>query len=321
MSPYLELVNIKEQDSFKVWTHGYPYETVRWHFHPEYEINLITQTSGRFFVGDHTGTFEPGQLCMVGPNLPHNWVSELPDGHPIAERCLVLQFSGKCIRRGIEAFPELASLERLLADSQRGILFAPDVAARAAQMLTELLSAQGVGRVHQFLSLLDFLAHAAGNTLLTTAAFQPDPAGYQSSTINQVLGYLAQHLNERLSESDVARYAGMEASAFSRFFRRHLGMPFVQYLNRLRLNRACELLIGSDQLVTDVCYACGFNNLSNFNRQFLAAKGMSPSQFRRYHRLNVVFDGPGPMGSDASPPKPLPMAQAAGRPARASSIS
>ena len=294
MSPYLELVDIKEQDSFKVWTHGYPYETVRWHFHPEYELNLITETSGRFFVGDHTGTFAPGQLCMVGPNLPHNWVSELPDDQPVARRCVVLQFSGKCIRRGIEAFPELASLERLLADSQRGILFSDTTAARAAEMLTALLGARGVTRVYQFLALLDFLAQARDSTLLSTAAFQPDPAGYQSSTINQVLQHLAQHLGERLSESDVARYAGMEASAFSRFFRRHIGMPFVQYLNRLRLNRACELLTASDQLVTDICYACGFNNLSNFNRQFLAAKGMPPSQFRRYHRLNGVFDGSEP---------------------------
>jgi AraC-like DNA-binding protein len=294
MSPYLELVDIKEQDSFKVWTHGYPYETVRWHFHPEYELNLITETSGRFFVGDHTGTFAPGQLCMVGPNLPHNWVSELPDDQPVARRCVVLQFSGKCIRRGIEAFPELASLERLLADSQRGIVFSEATAAHAATLLTALLSAQGVTRVHQFLALLEFLAQAKDSTLLTTATFQPDPAGYQSSTINQVLGYLQQHLGERLSESAVARYAGMEASAFSRFFRRHIGMPFVQYLNRLRLNRACELLAASDQLVTDICYACGFNNLSNFNRQFLAAKGMSPTQFRRYHRLNVVFDGRAP---------------------------
>ena len=93
MSPFLELVDIQAQESFKVWTHGYPYETVRWHFHPEYEINLITHTSGRYFVGDHTGTFEPGQLCMVGPNLPHNWISDVPPEQHIDKRCVVLQFS------------------------------------------------------------------------------------------------------------------------------------------------------------------------------------------------------------------------------------
>ncbi len=293
MSPYLELVGIQEQESFKVWAHGYPYETVRWHFHPEYELNLITATSGRYFVGDQTGRFEPGQLCMMGPNLPHNWVSEVPAGQSVAERCIVLQFSGKCVNRGIAAFPELGYLERLLADSQRGILFSPAVAQRGAQMLKDLLGAKGFQRVHQFLSLLDMLSHAQDSTLLATPTFRPDPDDYQSSTINQVLAYLAQHLGDRLRESDVARYAGMEASAFSRFFRRHTGVPFVQYLTRLRVNRACELLITSDEPITDICYGCGFNNVSNFNRQFLAQKAMPPSQFRRYHRLNDLCEAPG----------------------------
>jgi AraC-like DNA-binding protein len=293
MGPYLELVGIQEQDSFKVWTHGYPYKTVRWHFHPEYELNLITETSGRFFVGDHTGTFEPGQLCMVGPNLPHNWVSEVPDKQPVAQRCVVLQFSGKCISRGIAAFPELGHLEGLLAQSQRGILFSSAVARRAAPMLTALLSAKGFQRVHQFLTLLDMLAHGQDSTLLATAAFRPDPEGYQSSTINQVLTQLAENLGGRLREADLARYAGMEPSAFSRFFRRHTGVPFIQYLGRLRVKRACELLIASDQPITEICYACGFNNVSNFNRHFLALKSMPPSQFRRYHQLNAECETSG----------------------------
>lgn len=293
MSPYLELVGIQQQESFKVWTHGYPYATVRWHFHPEYELNYISHTSGRFYVGDHTGTFEPGQLVMLGPNLPHNWISEVPAGQSVPERCVVLQFSGKSILGGIEAFPELGQLERLLADSQRGILFSPEVTRKAVPMLTGLLEARGFQRIYQFLALLEALAHAQDSTLLATPTFRPDPQGYQSSTINQVLAYLAEHLNERLNESGMARYAGMEPSAFSRFFRRHTGLPFVQYLNRLRVNRACELLISSEQAVTDICYACGFNNVSNFNRQFLAQKSVPPSQFRRYYLLNDECEATG----------------------------
>jgi AraC-like DNA-binding protein len=293
MSPYLELVGIQQQESFKVWAHGYPFETVRWHFHPEYELNLITDTCGRFFVGDHTGRFEPGQLCMTGPNLPHNWVSEVPPGTTVAQRCIVLQFSGKCVTRGLAAFPELGYLERLLADSQRGILFSNAVARRAAPLLNKLLAAQGFQRVHQFLALLDLLAQAQDNTLLATPTFRPDPEGYRSSTINQVLIYLAEHLADGLRESDLARYANMEPSAFSRFFRRHTGVPFIQYLIRLRVNRACELLIAGEQSVTEICYGCGFNNVSNFNRQFLALKAMPPSQFRRYHRMNdAVSEAP-----------------------------
>jgi AraC-like DNA-binding protein len=287
MSPYLELVGIQEQESFKVWKHGYPYETVRWHFHPEYELNYITHTTGRFYVGDHTGTFEPGQLVMTGPNLPHNWISDVPKEQHVPERCVVLQFSGKSVMGGIEAFPELAQIRRLLNDAQRGLLISPATTAKAAPVLTGLLQARGFQRVHQFLHLLEILSLAQDSTLLATPSFRPDLQSYQSTTINQVLSYLAEHLGESMSESDLARYAGMEASAFSRFFRRHTDLPFVQYLIRLRINRACELLISSEQPVTEICYACGFNNVSNFNRQFLAHKGMAPSRFRHYYRLSA----------------------------------
>jgi len=171
---------------------------------------------------------------------------------------------------------EQEALERLLADSQRGILFSTEVAERAAPLLTTLLAARGFQRVHQFLSLLNILAQSQDNTLLATPTFRPDIALYQSSTINQVLAHLAEHLGDSLCESDLARFAGMEASAFSRFFRRHTGVPFIQYLNRLRVSRACELLIASGTPITEICYTCGFNNVSNFNRRFLAAKSMPP---------------------------------------------
>jgi AraC-like DNA-binding protein len=293
VSPYLELVEIQEQESFKVWTHGYPYPTVRWHFHPEYEINLVTDTSGHCFVGDHIGSFRPGHLFMVGPDLPHNWISDVPDEQPVLQRCVVLQFSGKCVTRAIAAFPELRHIERLLAESERGIRFADEIALPAAAQLNALLAARGFQRIQLFLALLDGLAQSRNHTLLATPEFKRDPEAYRSSTINQVLTYIADHAADALREADLATYAGMTPSAFSRFFRRHTGLPFVQYLSRLRVTRACELLIGSEKSITEVCYAVGFNNVSNFNRQFLALKAMPPSQFRRVHRMNAVFETQG----------------------------
>jgi len=153
-----------------------------------------------------------------------------------------------------------------------------------------LLVCSGFDRVYKLLALLEYLSKAQGSALLASPSFQPDPQSYQSSTINQVLSYLVDHLAEPLTESHLARYAGMQPSAFSRFFRRHTDIPFIKYLNRLRINRASELLISSDMAITDICYACGFNNVANFNRQFLGQKAMPPSRYRRYYRMNDGCD-------------------------------
>src|SRR3954469_28774 len=119
--PDLEVVDVPRETSFKVWSHGYPFRTVRWHFHPEYEIHLITATTGRSFIGDFIGTFEPGNLVMTGPNLPHNWISDVPPGAVIPQRCLVLQFGREFISGCMAAIPELRPIETTLRESAFGI--------------------------------------------------------------------------------------------------------------------------------------------------------------------------------------------------------
>ncbi|CAG4890417.1 AraC family transcriptional regulator [Paraburkholderia saeva] len=288
MQPDLELVAVRRDESFKVWSHGYPYRTVRWHFHPEYEIHLITATTGKVFVGDYIGSFAPGNLVMTGPNLPHNWVSEVPRGESVEQRCLVLQFGADFIAKCIDTFPELRHIETMLEDSRSGLLFAGATGEAAKPVLLELLQAHGFRRITLFLQLLELLAQCTERRTLASATWQSDPSGYASTRINHALTYIGKNLAQPMREADLAQLAGQSVSAFSRYFRRHTGLPFVQYVNRLRINMACQLLMSDELSITDICYQVGFNNLSNFNRQFLLLKGMPPSKFRAYQQLNAA---------------------------------
>ena len=286
--PDLELVAVPRDESFKVWSHGYPYRTVRWHFHPEYEIHLITATTGKYFVGDFIGSFAPGNLVMIGPNLPHNWVSSVPHDEPVDERCLVLQFDGDFIARAIDAFPEFRRVERLLDASRWGLLFTSETGAAAEPILREMLGAQGMRRVTLFIDLLDLLVQSEEPAALASEAYRADPARYAGTRINHVLAFIGKNLSQELRETELAELAGQSVSAFSRYFRRHTGVSFVRYVNQLRINLACQLLMSGELNITDICYQVGFNNLSNFNRQFLLLKEMSPSRWRSYQRLNAA---------------------------------
>src|SRR6187200_2694191 len=114
VEPDLEVVQIRPGESFAAWSHGYPYRTVRWHFHPEYELHQVVETTGRYFVGDFIGEFAPGNLILTGPNLPHNWVSDIPRGTSIPLRGRIIQFSETFIHQAIDVFPELAALSPVL---------------------------------------------------------------------------------------------------------------------------------------------------------------------------------------------------------------
>lgn len=281
MKPDLEVVQIGCSQSFKAWEHGYPFRTVRWHFHPECELHHVVATTGRCFVGDFIGDFAPGNLVLTGPNLPHNWVSDVADGASVPLRSRVLQFNEQFIREAAELLPELSSFLPVLELSRRGVLFTPQTAATVGPMIKELIGATDIRRIELFVSIIGTLSRAQGSRAMTSSAYHPDPSGFMATGINESLDYIRNHLTESFGEKELAAISRLSPSAFSRSFRRHTGMALCRYVNRLRVNLATQLLMSEEDLsITDICFASGFTNISNFNRQFLRQKGIPPSRFR-----------------------------------------
>lgn len=281
-------MQIRRGESFLAWSHGYPFHTVRWHFHPEYELHLVVATSGRYFVGDFIGEFEPGNLVLTGPNLPHNWVSELPQGATVPLRGRIIQFSECFISDAINVMPELCALTPLMEKARRGVLFPREVAEEVAPLMRDIMDAQGIRRIELFMAISGALSRAHSVRMLASPSYLPDPSGYMTAGMNKALAFIRENLTAPFDEADLASIAGQSTGAFSRAFKRHTGMSLVQYVKRLRINLACQLLTSDEQAsITDICFQVGFNNLSNFNRQFLAEKGMPPSRFRRLLAQNI----------------------------------
>lgn len=260
--------------------HGFPNPLVRWHYHEEYELHLITQTRGRVFVGDYIGHFEPGHLVLTGPRLPHNWVSSDVGPEGVAERDLVLQFPDEPLRRASELIPDLRDLLPLLERARLGVEFF-GMTLRAKDALQQIKELQGLPRFAAFLAFVGELAACSDYRLLSSMPLQSreDDAGL--AQFSGIVDHITEHANEPISMSELSRRAGMSESQFSRYFRRATGNTFTDFVNRLRITRACQLLMETDRYVSTVCYDCGFNNVANFNRRFLEIKGMTPKEFRR----------------------------------------
>jgi AraC-like DNA-binding protein len=260
--------------------HGFPTPLARWHFHDEYELHLITATSGKAFVGDWIGPFHPGHLVLCGPRLPHNWVSiDLPEGG-VPERDLAIQFSHEPIAHAAEMIPELAEVLPLLERARHGIEFFGMSEQAHAHWLT-VKNARGMRRFAAFCDFLADLARSTDYRLLSNVQMQRDDNDTELEQINAIVDRIAGDAGASLTASQAAAELGMSESRFSRFFRRATGNTFTDFVNRVRVNRACHLLMETDRLVTHVCYEVGFNNVANFNRRFLEIKGMTPSEFRR----------------------------------------
>jgi AraC-like DNA-binding protein len=260
--------------------HGYPTPLARWHHHEEYELHLITATSGKVFVGDWIGQFQPGHLVLTGPRLPHNWVTmDLPEGG-VAERDLVIQFPHAPIEAGGQHIPELRELLPLLERAKHGIEFF-GMHEQALAHWHRIKARHGLARFAAFCEFLCELAQCTDYRLLSNAQLQSVDNDAQQDQINAILSRLTDKLDEPLSAADLARELGMSESRFSRFFRRATGNTFTDFVNHVRVNRACQLLMETDLLIMTIGVEVGFNNIANFNRRFLDIKGMTPSEYRR----------------------------------------
>lgn len=284
MRLYREVVQIGPGESFKAWSHGYPYETVKWHFHPEYEIHLITSTSGRAFVGDHVGDFSPGNLAFLGPNLPHNWISHVTPGETVPQRCMIVQFADAFIRRCIENFPELRPVRPVLDESLGGLEYTSAAAGEAWPLMTALQTAQGAARLELFFGLMRIIATAPGRRRMSSLHYLPCERDHVHKALEHVLLHIDRDLAGNLRESDMAALSGYTQSSFSRAFRRQTGQVFVDYVNQKRIARSCDLLLNSEGSIIEICFQAGFKNVSNFNRQFLLHRKLTPSAWRRAHR-------------------------------------
>ena len=224
MEPDLEVIQIRPSESFSTMCHGYPYHTVRWHFHPEFEIHQIVATRGRYFVGDFIGEFEPGNLVLTGPNLPHNWVSDVPAGQKVALRCRFIQFAPNFIAGAMNAFPELKAISPLLESSCRGVLFSSQTSNEVRPVLERIMEAQGVLRIELFMRIIGLLSSERSARVLASESYVPDPSGYMSAGMNKALAYIRENLTQPFNEHDLAAIAKQSTGAFSRSFRKHTGM-------------------------------------------------------------------------------------------------
>jgi AraC-like DNA-binding protein len=280
--PSYELMDDHDGLSIIYRQHGFPCPLVRWHFHKEYELHLIVASSGKVFVGDYIGNFNPGSLFLTGPNLPHNWISQVAEDEVVSKRDMLVNFSEELFAGATPTFAEFKALGPLLERSRQGIEFrCPATIARAGELLQRIADSRGMSRLGHFLILMETLAGCEDYQLLSgiTATHLGDEQSVDRT--NHAVDYIFAHYGRDLSLEEVADHLGMKPTYFSRVFKQSTGRTFVEFVNRLRISKSCELLADGNTPITEVCFESGFSNISNFNRRFQQLKGMTPSHYRR----------------------------------------
>ncbi len=261
-----------------------PHFIVPWHYHPAIEIMYITRGIGTRFVGDCIEQYEEGDVCMIGPNLPHEWRNDdayFDKESGLRATCICLFFKREIFDPNFIRLPEMNNIRDLIERARRGLKFTGNSKLEITRFIRSSVSDVGVRKVTNLLTLLELMATSTEYELLASVGFTNSVNSEDFERFNKVYKFLVKNFATSIRLEEVSTLVGLTPTAFCRYFKERTKKTFVEYLNEMRIGYSKKLLLENKMKISTISGEVGFPNLSNFISQFKKVTGMSPSQFQK----------------------------------------
>lgn len=261
------------------------------HRHDVFELNYIENGEGVLrIVGDSSETIGKRELVLItGSDLEHVWLQGTCHSDEIREITVQFYFDFDSEESIFSRTPMLP-IKRLFEKARKGVAFSMEAIDKVFPLLDTLSTHEDkFYSAIKFLSVLYELSLADGTRELATSSFAKVDVDSDSRRILKVKDYIDKHLSKEIRLAVLAELVGMSASSFSRFFKLRTGKTLSDYTVNMRLGVAARRLVDTTDSISEICYSCGFNTLSNFNRLFRKHKGCNPTEFReKYFKTKVI---------------------------------
>lgn len=274
-------VPFRQHDCFRIISTDTYHLNEPIHYHENFELVFLSNARGvTRRVGDHVSELRTDhELVLIGPNLPHGW-DRVRGGEKIIKEFAIQWpndlFDDKLLRRH-----QFSDLRHLLDRSNRGLAFSQPTIQAVRLRIESIQWSDNFDTFLELIGLLHQLALDRENTTLSRRLYQEHIAIKANCLrTEKALAYMKQHYGQNISLANLADLVNMTEGAFSRFIKKKTGQSFIETLTNIRINRAVRLLVETSLSVNEIAFQCGFQNLSNFNRLFKKAEGLTPTQFR-----------------------------------------
>lgn len=259
------------------------------HRHDEFELNFVANCAGaRRIVGDSVEVLDQYDLALIGHGIEHAWEQHECADKPIRE--ITIQFSSKLFGEVFLSKNPLSSIKQMLEHSAKGISFPMSSIMRVYSRLVALPSiSDNFYRVIELLTILHELSVSCDYHVLSSGAFANSDVSSESRRIQKIQKHINANFREEIRLEQLASIAGMSPTAFSRFFKLRTGRSLSDYIIDVRLGHAVRSLVDTSKSISEICYDCGFNNISHFNRIFKKKKNCTPKAFREMYNRHKLL--------------------------------
>ncbi|MEO6328844.1 MAG: AraC family transcriptional regulator [Ginsengibacter sp.] len=259
------------------------FDTV-WHAHSEYQLFVVMEGTGTRFIGDSIKAFKPEELVFTGPHLPHLWRNDevyFEKNIDYKTDGIVIYLNENFLGDHILEKEEMLSIKKLFSKSMRGLEFYGTKKREVIDLMKELVHMKGIQSVIHLLHILEILAATKEYHYISSKTFDNSFNQHETERLNKVYEYVFKNFRKRVSLEEIAKLLHMTPTSFCRYFTMKNNKPFSRFVTEIRIKHACEMLTETDASVAEVCYDCGFNTLSNFNKQFKETTLKKPTEYKK----------------------------------------
>jgi len=269
--------------SFSVQEKYMPYHDPFLHFHDDYELVAILNAEGTRFIGDHVEKFHGDEVVLVGPQVPHCWhIAESYNGKkPTA---IVVHFTENFLGKDFFHTPEFTEFYTLLQQSTRGVLLKEDTPEKIISNMKSLVDARRLRRVLLLLEIFEKVSINQNRKLLASTTYLPLNNRNNYQRVNKIYEFVNRNFAKSINLKEVADLVHLSPAAFCRYFKKTTQLTFFEYVKEVKIGYASKVLRESNMSIAEICYASGYNNVANFNRQFKQLKSLTPSQYRQAYQ-------------------------------------
>lgn len=278
----LEKISPDPDSSFHIMVNPKLNDFFFWHFHPEIELVFIEGADGTRHVGDHISRYTGNDLVLIGSYIPH---LNFDYGIKKEYEKTVLHIQEDFLAEALIRTPEFKSVANLFDKAAHGIAFGDATKKKLRNRIKDLHEWQGFRRFLEVLDILQLLSTSTDVQLLHEQPYQNSFHRKEQERLGRIYDLIHTHYTEEINIQQAASIANLSPEAFCRYFKRMTRLTFVEFLNRYRISQSKRLL-RLDKSISEVCFECGFESLSYFNRTFKKFSGEAPSAFKKRFAIN-----------------------------------
>jgi AraC-like DNA-binding protein len=290
MKPAVHKVEIPGSKAFVVHYLDDTFFDTNWHFHSEYQLFVVLEGTGTRFIGDNISHFQEGDMVFTGPNIPHLWRNDDIYFHKennLRVHGVVVYFPENFLGDAILKKDEMHGVRALFEKGRRGLAFHGQTNQEVTWMLKELLELKGVESIVKLLNILNALAESTEYQYISSVGYTNTSKEVDKDRMSDVYNYIMLNFKKNIMLEEVAEIASMSATSFSRYFKARTNKSFSSFVSELRIGYACKQLMEDKNTIAQICYECGYNTLSNFNKQFKEHMYKTPFEYRKeYLKIN-----------------------------------